>query len=154
MAAEAIPETPEPEVKVTFDVPAVNVPEREIGVPVPEKVYVLDPAENVCDAPMVRVPLTVTPPAPVAVVVEEAPVKERLLKVQPVAPPKPVPLAPSTVKVPPVILIVPSPVTSPPDTVTSWVPDRVPAVTVRSLAIESAWPLVWNVPPLPLRTRL
>src|SRR3989344_5138600 len=81
---------------------------------------------------MANVPVAVTLPAP-DLEVEAVPVpspRVRLPKAQAAVPPKlPVP---SRRKMPSEIFIVPLPVTSPPRTVILTVPDKVPAVTVRS----------------------
>ena len=119
--------------KVEVSVESLKTPVMTKGVPVvPDKVQVLPLASKVWLAAMVRILLTVIPPAPVAVVVvAPAPSpKVRLLNVQAVAPPK-FP-AVSTRNVPPVKLIAPFPVTSPPLTVRLEVPDKVPAVMVKS----------------------
>ncbi len=73
------------------------------------------------------------------------------LKIHPVLPPK-VPV-PSRVKVPLVKLIVPLPVTPPPLTKMSFVPDKVPAVTVKSLSMVVVV-TICQPPPEPLKARL
>ena len=90
------------------------------------------------------------PPAPVAVVVEAAPVKVKEEKSQ--AADEPNEPAESTVKVPPVILMSPAPVTSPPFTVIALVPAKVPAVIKRSPAAVASTPAVKV--PVPLIVRL
>jgi hypothetical protein len=126
-----------------------NVPETVIGVPLERSTHREFDASRSVFAVTVRTPLVVIVEDPVFVVVATATPSPnvRLLKLQSVLPAKFV--LPCTVIVPPVIAIVPFPVTPPVCTVTSAVPEIVPAVIVRAFVMVYV-PDILHPPPVPL----